>query len=619
MAVLCWLISVNVSASPVVIAGDNFPISPGTQWYYTSRLDETARLREALDDFRQGGWTQVNEDTPNFGINPRPFWFTFDVVSPVDQTILVEIAYALLDGIDFYVVDRDTIKQTYITGDHYYFSERPVYNRNFLFPVPLEAGQTLRVMFRVQTDGSLQVPLNIWNRTAHEKANQDLLTLHTFFAAIMITIAIYNLMLFISSRDPVFFYYAAYVCCLAMTQLALRGYSYQFLWQESPFWNERSLMFFAGMAVSLGALFARYFLMLREAGRLVQSGFYFILVAGLIQSLLSFVIPYSISVVTGILTAAAGCVVMFLFGLNGWKRGLKAGKFYTFAWTVFLIGMFVALMAKLGLLPRTNLIEYGPELGAAIEVILLSFAVADRMNEERRQRLIAQEEALINEIKLREVQERALEMQNDANQRLEENVRTRTLELQSALEELSAANAKLKMLNTIDGLTQVRNRRHFDETLAVEWSRAKRNRESLVLILLDADHFKNINDTYGHLAGDECLKSLARVLENQIKRPTDCIARYGGEEFAIILADTDEEGAIQVGERLRKAVAAKPVDAEGVSIELTISVGIGYGIPQAGEPVERLLGAADKALYKAKQGGRNQVALVNLEEKPLSA
>ncbi|WP_169334444.1 sensor domain-containing diguanylate cyclase [Hahella ganghwensis] len=593
-------------------------MSPGTNWFYTDQLDEHQSAEDALANLKARPWTRVGATTPNFGVNSQPFWFTFELSSPRDQSLLIEIEYALLDRIDFYVVDGNVIRQSYVTGDHYFFTERPVYNRNFLFPVSIEADRKIRILFRVQTDGSLQVPLNIWDRASHEKSNQTQLTLHTFFAAIMMTIALYNLMLFISSRDPVFFFYAAYVSCLAMTQLALRGYSYQFLWQESPYWNERSLMFFAGMAVVMGAMFAWHFLLLRYGGWLVRSGFYLILCCGVVQTLLSFSIPYAISVVMAIITAAIGCVVMFMFGLDSWRRGLKSGKFYTFAWTIFLIGMFVSLMAKLGLWPRTTLVEYGPELGAAIEVILLSFAVADRMNEERRKRLVAQGEALANEIKLREVQERALEIQNSANQRLEENVRARTLELQDALEELSTANTKLKMLSTIDGLTQVRNRRHFDETVAVEWARAKRNREPLVLILLDADHFKNINDTYGHLAGDECLKALARILENQIKRPSDCIARYGGEEFAIILADTEEEGALRVGERLRQAVADQPVDAEGVSIRLTISVGIGFGTPGPGEPVERLLGCADKALYKAKQRGRNQVSLVSLDEYSLS-
>ncbi len=620
-----FILLVMLSAASSQVAADTvavdkslfasqYPVTLEDHWYYSDQLSEEASVQQVLADFNTGRWQVVHDASANFGVTTRPHWFTFELTSKERLSLLVELEYALLDNIEFYILQNGVVTENYLTGDHYYFQVRPIKNRNFLFPLELRPDQPVRVIFKVQTGGSLQVPLLIWSRASHQFVNEISLVLHAFFAGIMLTIAIYNLMLFISSRDQVFLFYSLYVGCVAMTQLALRGLSYQLLWQESPYWNERSLMFFAGAAIAMGAMFIYRFLRIRDTGRISYFMVCIMVGAGIVQATLSFVLPYYVSVTTGILAASLACVLMFVLGIGAWKRGLKAGKYYTYAWSFFLIGLFSALMAKLGLVPRTTFIEYGPELGAAIEVILLSFAVADRMNEDRRQRIKMQEVALNNEIKLREAQERALEIQATANLKLEDNVRQRTIELQSALEELSSANSKLRLLNTIDGLTQVRNRRHFDEILATEWSRAKRNSEPLVLILLDADHFKQINDTYGHLAGDECLKALAGILENQILRPTDCIARFGGEEFAIILADTDEEGALQVGERLREAVAAQAVNAEGVSIKLTISVGIGFGTPRSGEQVETLLSVADKALYRAKTEGRNRVVLAHIHE-----
>ncbi len=159
-----------------------------------------------------------------------------------------------------------------------------------------------------------------------------------------------------------------------------------------------------------------------------------------------------------------------------------------------------------------------------------------------------------------------------------------------------------------DGLTGVHNRRHFDQELLAEWKRSMRSQIPLSLLLIDVDSFKGLNDRCGHLEGDECLKKIAQQLAAQLKRPGDLIARYGGEEFSAILPSTGEEGALEIAEEMRTAVAALNIsNPSGESEVVTISIGVCSRIASADLSLEKFLNTADTALYRAKRKGKNRV------------
>ena len=169
-------------------------------------------------------------------------------------------------------------------------------------------------------------------------------------------------------------------------------------------------------------------------------------------------------------------------------------------------------------------------------------------------------------------------------------------------------NRTLSTLAQRDGLTGIYNRRHFDETLDIEWRRARREQIPLALLLVDVDHFKQYNDEYGHLAGDECLKAVALCITRAVRRPADLVARYGGEEFAVILPNTDLAGCLKTGENVRASIAqlallhrASQQGVLAVSIGATARLRDFHGDPAA------LISLADECLYKAKRRGRNQV------------
>jgi two-component system chemotaxis family response regulator WspR len=182
------------------------------------------------------------------------------------------------------------------------------------------------------------------------------------------------------------------------------------------------------------------------------------------------------------------------------------------------------------------------------------------------------------------------------------------LTIRRETENLAAANLELQRLSNLDGLTGIANRRLFEEFLGQEWQRAVRQREQLTLIMIDVDHFKFYNDTYGHQAGDDCLRRLADVLKANVKRTTDFVARYGGEEFIVVLPDTGADGAAEVAERLRAAVAALaiPHSASPVSDVVTVSLGTATALPVPGGSPADIVAMADQAMYRAKQQGRNR-------------
>jgi diguanylate cyclase (GGDEF)-like protein len=166
----------------------------------------------------------------------------------------------------------------------------------------------------------------------------------------------------------------------------------------------------------------------------------------------------------------------------------------------------------------------------------------------------------------------------------------------------------IQRLSVTDVLTNMANRRQFNIWLDQEWRKALRNRTALCLLLLDVDKFKRFNDTYGHLQGDNILQSIASIIANEIKRPGDLVARWGGEEFAVVLPDTDAEGAFTVAENIRLAVKDNEFALEdGVVERATISIGISCFMPEQDKTIMKFIDDADKALYAAKDGGRDMV------------
>ena len=190
--------------------------------------------------------------------------------------------------------------------------------------------------------------------------------------------------------------------------------------------------------------------------------------------------------------------------------------------------------------------------------------------------------------------------------------KAREKELLKTSKKLKKANKKLEKMASMDGLTGLANRRLFDEILEKEMRRAKRKDTVISLIMADIDNFKDYNDNYGHQAGDECLKKIAKAIEDTTNRPADLAARYGGEEFSVILPATDNKGAIKVAEKIRENIISLEIEHEKSEVADFVTLSLGVTSSKingevAQKRIEEFIEKADKALYEAKENGRNMV------------
>jgi len=171
----------------------------------------------------------------------------------------------------------------------------------------------------------------------------------------------------------------------------------------------------------------------------------------------------------------------------------------------------------------------------------------------------------------------------------------------------------IEQFSLTDGLTGVNNRRSFDKQIKAEWIRAVRTQSCLGMLLLDIDRFKNFNDRYGHLNGDICLKIISKTMQSAVMRETDGVFRWGGEEFAILLPNTNLEGAVLVAERVREEISATPIHMVGETAQVTVSIGAGSVFPERLDHIDCMTDFChklDQALYRAKANGRNRVEVI---------
>jgi diguanylate cyclase len=301
-----------------------------------------------------------------------------------------------------------------------------------------------------------------------------------------------------------------------------------------------------------------------------------------------------------IYTAVIACFSLLFVSIYRWIQGDVSARYFTIAWTLMLSGGIVLALNKFTVLPQNAITDSVTQIGSALEIILLSIALADRLNQEKRKAFNAQIEALEHEREARHAQDEMLKIQREANVLLEQRVIERTSELEKL-------NSQLLELSSTDSLTGMKNRGFFDDQFQHYHTTAYRLRQPLSLLIIDIDHFKAFNDNYGHLVGDECLVMVADIIKNIVAKPQDICCRYGGEEFVVLLPDTEHDGAIKVAEKIRAHVAATDFQMAEEQLHVTVSIGVNTEIPTATDNQKAMFDKTDEALYQAKGNGRNRV------------
>jgi diguanylate cyclase (GGDEF)-like protein len=482
---------------------------------------------------------------PSFGYTSSAFWLRFRVKNEsfVEKWIL-EIGYSPLDRIEIYTPDRDGGFEVRKGGDLLPFESRELRHRNHAFYLPLDHGAEATVYLRFETESSMVLPLTIWHPEAFlGKTQQEYLFLGLYFG-IIVVMAFHNLFLFLHVRIS-HLYYVLYISAIGLFHCSWNGLAYQYLWPDAVRWNNLSLNVFLFMAVFFVLLFARHFLQVKKYIPQVDKFLLVLLGCCALLAPGSLFIPFTaankLAVTVVLLTAALLIPVVVAM----WRKGHQPARYLLFAWTALAVGTVTASLRSFGLLPDSFVTLYGVQIGSALEVILLSLALASQVS-------------------------------------------------------------RLRKVAATDALTALYNRRYFFELGELELERARRYSYPLSLIIMDIDHFKKINDQYGHTVGDQVLVVIAHRCR-EATRKVDAICRYGGDEFSILLPGTDLWEAQKAAERLRTSIASQPINTqEHGAIFLTASLGVATLRNEMS--FNDLFREADAALYVAKRSGRNRVA-----------
>ena len=552
-------------AQPVAAAPQVLTLDPKTQSYELARhallLRDTSRaLKIEQFDHRAtpaGAWFEVDEDAPNYGYTADPFWLDIHLRNATgkEQQWLWEVGYSPLDHVELFIERGPGVWERHQAGDSIAFAQHEVEYRNPVFRIDLPPTDDLRALLRVQSAGTVNIPLTLWSPRGFAAYDHSSQFLFGLLYGVLLVMALYNLTLFAVLRDVTYLYCVLFIVGLGLFEMTENGHAAEYLWPTSPWWTNRSSLVMLGVAQCTGSLFGRAFV--KNSANVNKLRLLDLAAGlGLALTLGSLVAPYAwaarASGVAVIYVIVSNVVVLVLV----WRGGYSPARYPFVAWSTVLVTGLLNALCSAGVVPRYFFITYGFQLATCAGAVLLSLGLADRI---------------------------AL--------------------LRTAME-----TAELMALT--DSLTRLPNRRRLDQVIQGEWQRCVRSRQSLSFIMIDIDYFKLYNDRYGHLAGDACLRKVGEALDKTQRRGADFLARYGGEEFAVVLPDTDLDGAEIVAERLKRAISSLDILHEGSSTQrcVTISLGVATVIPRVESSPSLLIEGADEALYAAKNQGRNRYA-----------
>lgn len=560
LPILCGLalflaILPRVSAQPAIdITGlERQPVRAPAEFLVTgSPLDfESVQAQE----FRPLQDSDVNQ-----GISGAEFWIRADLVNRSDTTRrwIIHHETPYIDNVTFYYSDDPaTGYAAYRFSDRQTYATRLVDYRKPAFRHATAAGSTTRLYIRMTYDKPDTVSLNLqlWDEDAFYGQLQKENLLHGLYFGILGCLAVIALLAAMALRQRVYLYYTAFLLLSALMWGMLQGFTYQFVWPGSVFLHNEGFhigfLLFAIAALQFSKAFLHTDTVTPRIHRLFHV-LQLIMTVGIVVRLLGVYEPILY------LSYASLTILMLLplVGLIAWRKGLRYARWYTFAWLAYGTGLILNVISA-----STPLLHWGMQpllygqVGSLLEAILLMVALSERL----------------------------LNWDRDRHDAL--------------------------LLAQHDPLTGLGNRRLLETAWQDQRNRQALNRQPIFLLLMDLDHFKEINDRHGHEAGDEALRTVARILLEH-SRADDVCVRYGGEEFAILLQAPDERVVLDLAERLRHQCEITEIQYGDAVIRLTLSAGLAESSQDWDEHAyETLQKRADVALYHSKVTGRNRITL----------
>nr|WP_297458555.1 diguanylate cyclase [uncultured Halomonas sp.] len=517
--------------------------------------------RTELADVISRRFTPLTDRHINQGISARTYWLR---VRLANNSAVHERAWVLnhessyLDNLTIYYADAGKPMHKVALSDRQPFHSRPIDYRKLAFAHVTPPGEWTDVYLRLDYDKADSVSLNVhlWERAAFARHVRQENLLHGGYFGIVLALVCIALLFALAMRELTYLYYAAFLVTSGSMWALINGLAYQYLWPDAVFWHNEGFHI-VYLLFSITALqFSRAFLRTARHFPRIDRLMYGLQLVMACAIALRFWGNYSLVLY---MASAALALPLFLLPALGWlayRKGLVYARWFSIAWLVYSLGLAVSLVSA-----YTALFNWGMEpllyaqIGGLFESLLLLVALAERL--------------MIRE---------------------------------------SDRRHAIRLANR-DPLTQLGNRRLMTQQYEAARQRFAQTRMPVFLIMLDLDHFKTINDTYGHNAGDHILQRLADVLRSHCRHEDTCI-RLGGEEFAMLLQVADESTALGIAERIRQEFSGIPTLYQGQAIHHTLSIGLSPALTCDEQlTLAEAMIRADEALYRAKAGSRNCTAV----------
>ena len=566
---------------------DTMPLTP-----HLSYLHDKSAVDSADDAWRliaAGRFQPVPDGKTAFGFQQGAYWFHGQLVNrngDEPHWMLVQ-SFALLDRIDVYLRYPDGHIVHYESGDFLPFSARTIPYRHPNFRIALPVGETVDLLVRAQSQSSMQVPLELYTPAAFTSVSRDAQFVMGMYYGILLALFVYNLVLWIRLRDASYFWYLFHITAFGLVLFTLNGYGFEYLWPDNPWLANVAVPLSICLAIIGMQQFARNFLELPKRFPRGNRVSLCIIVVCVLLGASALWLPYRIATPWATRAVIVSVLWILTVAIVVLRRGYMPAKIFLLAWALFLAGAAAIAALAFGFLPKNLLTEYGVQIGSALEMLLLSIALSYRY------------------ASLRNENER---IAVEAKHQLERKVAQRTQEVRSTLMQLEDAHRRLRDSSRRDGLTGLYNRAHFHENFESMLKASREKGESVSLLMIDLDHFKSINDRYGHLAGDDCLRWAAQRIGQSLRvHETSLLARFGGEEFVAVLPGHDLRSAVAVAESVRKRLVEEPCASGAHRLRVSASIGVHTVEPDAEIDPDAALSVADQALYSAKANGRDCV------------
>lgn len=398
--------------------------------------DKTNQL--SFEDAMHQKFISTNKIIPNLGISKSTFWIKLPIVNKsANDLFLLNLSMPTIDFVEFYFPGKNDIYKSIDMGEHLPFSSRKYDDPDYIFDVEISAGQSKVYYLKIQSKEGVQLPIKIGLKEdiLNQVKNKGILS--GMYFGIMLVIIFYNLFIYFSVRDKSYLYYVVYVLFTFLTQTSLQGYTFQYLWPNNPTIANYVLFIFPSMTGISGIIFMKVFLEVKSYSPILNKIIYILCIPYLISICCLLMRNFIASQIILEINSMIISVFMLITPIIILRKGFKPAKFFLLAWSVFLLGIFIYILKDLEVLPFNNFTRYTMQIGSAIETVLLSFALADRINILKKEKEQSQTTALLA---LQENEKLIIEQ----NVVLEHKVEKRTTELKHTNDELHITLSNLK-------------------------------------------------------------------------------------------------------------------------------------------------------------------------------